>query len=393
MQQLDHKVSHPIPVLSSLLCGRKLLLPLFTFILLLGCSAVSNSDNRAQQETGKTELQLVQVGFKVKMQQLDLFDATRQRPVKITLWYPEGEACKAQICVAGNTVLNQALLLSHGAMGAALNYQWLGKSMAARGWVTVGVNHYGESWVYGAGHVKPAAVLEFWQRPLDLRFVLDQLESNQVNGKALLNQPINWQSTVAIGHSSGGATAAALAGAGFDFAKVTSYCKTNAAKADRSCAYLPKAGPTQPTNQQTNQQTRGQLPTLPAQQHWYDARVKKLILLDPALGHLANAQSLQQIKLPVLVAGSVQNDFLPFTRHAGFYASQIPQAQQVTFHQGEGHFVYLDSCTLPHRALGVPICQDKAGVSRDEVQQQLTAKVLAFLSSSPLTTASAKGNN
>ncbi len=104
---------------------------------------------------------------------------------------------------------------------------------------------------------------------------------------------------MAIGHSSGGATAAALAGAGFDFAKVTSYCSSEAAKADRSCAYLPKAGPTQPTALQT----RAQLPTLPAQQHWYDARVSKLILLDPALGHLANAQSLQQIKLPVLVAG------------------------------------------------------------------------------------------
>ncbi|MCT6700306.1 alpha/beta hydrolase family protein [Rheinheimera sp. 4Y26] len=388
MQQHHHRVSSPIRALSGLFIGRKLLLPLFTVSLLLGCSAISNSDNRAQQEKSKAEPKLVQAGFNVKMQQLDLFDATRQRPVKITLWYPEGKACKAQICLADNTVRSQALLLSHGAMGAALNYQWLGKSMAGRGWVTVGVNHYGESWVYGAGHIKAAAVLEFWQRPLDLGFVLDQLEANQYEGQKLFNQSINWRSTVAVGHSSGGASVAALAGAGFDFAKVTSYCKTDAAKADRSCAYLPKAAAGQPTVHKA----ATDLPTLPSDQDWYDARVKKLMLLDPALGHLVDAKSLQQIKLPTLVAGSVQNDFLPFAQHAGFYASQIPQAQQVTFNQGEGHFVYLDSCTLPHRALGVPICFDKAGVNRSHVQQQLTAQLLVLLSSTA-TIASTNGNN
>ena len=314
----------------------------------------------------------------VKMQHIDLFDEVRQRPVKITIWYPAGTHCQQQlICLSKNTIRSQALLLSHGAMGAAQNYQWLGKQLAAQGLVTVGVNHYGESWIYGAEHVDPAAVMQFWQRPLDLTFVLNVLENNQFNNTTMFSQSLQWKNTTAIGHSSGGASVLALAGTEWDLTQAAAYCKTAAATTDRSCAYLVKTQADPAKGAGTSEPH--QLPKLPTQMSWQDSRVKRLVVLDPALGHVAKTDSLQRLMMPVLVVGSVQNDFLPYARHAGFYASQIPNAQVLKLDQGEGHFVYLDSCRHQHQALGVALCTDRVGVKRTAVHQQLFAVILSMV--------------
>jgi predicted dienelactone hydrolase len=143
------------------------------------------------------------------------------------------------------------------------------------------------------------------------------------------------------------------------------YCKTSAAAQDRSCGYLPSKAVLAKV-------------AVAAGQDYRDARVKRLIALDPAMGHLVDAASLARIATPVLVVGSVQNDFLPYAAHAGFYAQQL-HAERIELTQGEGHFVYLDSCRHQHQALGVSLCQDRAGVNRAQVQQQLAPQLLAFV--------------
>jgi predicted dienelactone hydrolase len=360
----------------ALAIGKKIALLVFVlFWVLIG--KIAQAAELIPQSTAGNKITPTQV----KMQHIDLFDAARQRPVKITLWYPAGSNCQQQlICLAPNAILQQGILLSHGAMGAAQNYQWLGKALAAQGFITVGVNHYGESWIYGAEHVNPAAVMQFWQRPLDLTFVLNVLQNNQLDNSTIFSQNIQWQNTTAIGHSSGGASVLALAGAEWDLTQAAVYCKTAAAATDRSCAYLVKTtADTAPVAGVVSGSETHQLPALPKQLSWQDNRVKQLVLFDPALGHVANTASLQQLTLPVLVVGSVQNDFLPYARHAGFYASQIPNAKELPLDQGEGHFVYLDSCSHQYQALGVSLCQDRTGVDRSKVQQQLLPAVLSLL--------------
>ncbi len=45
-------------------------------------------------------------------------------------------------------------------MGAAKRgYRWIGELLAAQGIVTVGLNHYGESWIYGPEHIRHSTVL------------------------------------------------------------------------------------------------------------------------------------------------------------------------------------------------------------------------------------------
>jgi len=327
----------------------------------------------------------------VQVTEVDLYDQKRQRPVKITLWYPAQTGCHDEkICLAAHTKLNKAMVFSHGAMGAAKGYSWIGKMFAAQGYVTVGVNHYGESWVYGPEHVNPAAALQFWERPLDISFVLDKLQSNLLTTAAItpaeataastpaqtvapktahhiFNRKIAWDQIIAVGHSSGGATMLTMAGSQLAFEDAATYCATAAAATDRSCHYL---------KFQTEANTKGYNPA----QSFFDARIKSVIALDPALGHATTTQSLQAMTIPVLVIGSRQNDFLPYDRHAGFYASHIPAAQSLSFNQGEGHFVYLDPCKHQYQAMGVALCTDRPGVDRNLVQQEAGAVMLKFVS-------------
>ncbi len=314
----------------------------------------------------------------VQVTEVDLYDHKRQRPVKVTLWYPAQASCeKAKICLAEHTKLNKTVVFSHGAMGAAKGYSWIGKMFAAQGYVTVGVNHYGESWVYGPEHVNPAAALQFWERPLDISFVLDQLSTNQLavqpatTGQPTTTQPIfnrniSWEQIIAVGHSSGGATVLTMAGSKLAFADAATYCTTAAAAPDKSCHYL---------KFQTEANTKGYNP----EQNFYDARIKSVIALDPALGHATTRQSLNAMRIPVLVIGSRQNDFLPYERHAGFYAANIPAAQSLTFDRGEGHFVYLDRCKHAYQAMGVALCTDRPGVDRSATHTEAGIVMLRFI--------------
>lgn len=336
----------------------------------------------------------------VQVTEVDLYDPQRQRPVKITLWYPAQASCEgAKICLAEQTKLNKAVVFSHGAMGAAKGYSWIGKMFAAQGYVTIGINHYGESWVYGQEHVNPAAALQFWERPLDISFVLDQLQSNQLPGniqhsniqqsnlqqknqsatasqptaaqtpavpQRIFNRDIAWDQIIAVGHSSGGATVLTMAGSKLAFADAAAYCTTAAATVDKSCHYL---------KFQTEANTKGYNPA----QSFFDPRIKSVIALDPALGHATTAQSLRAMAIPVLIIGSTQNDFLPYERHAGYYAATIPAAQSLIFDQGEGHFVYLDRCKHAYQAMGVALCTDRPGVDRNQVHQKAAALMLKFI--------------
>jgi predicted dienelactone hydrolase len=109
-----------------------------------------------------------------------------------------------------------------------------------------------------------------------------------------------------------------------------------------------------------------------------DTRVTAIVELDPAAGPGHDAASLANVRMPVLIVGTEDNDFLPFTRHECHYAALLPNAALVTLRNGEGHFVYLNSCTSDLSANGVPLCRDRQGVDREAVHADLAARILAF---------------
>lgn len=303
-----------------------------------------------------------------RYQELTIGNPQTEEPLTISVWYPAAnDDCDAILCLAKSVRADQAIVLSHGAMGSAREMNWLGYAFASQGFVTIGVNHYGESYLYGMDHVKPQRVLELWRRPAEVSVVLDTLVANHVAAQRLMNTQIDWSNTTAVGFSSGGATVIALAGAIHNPILAKDYCGSEKAKADKGCHF--------------SNQGQSRFAHLPKEfgRSYRDARITSVISLDPAVGPMADVASLKAIGTPMMIIGSVQNDYLPFENHAAFYASHIASSTLMGLDNGEGHFVYVDVCDHAYASNGVSICEDKAGIDRAAVQQQLYPAMFRFL--------------
>jgi predicted dienelactone hydrolase len=302
-------------------------------------------------------------------------DPERNRPVWPDVWYPStdpseerpmshglGQGCAIPgASVAADGAPFPLVVMSPGASGSASSYSWLAEYLARNGVVVLGVSHYGESWAYGPDTIDPTAVTRLHDRPGDCTFALHEcLRSDDFRDR------VDPARIGAIGHSSGGATALALGGATFDPAALSAYCRSGAGRADRGCDYA-----------------RGLAFPLPspaeAARTYRDSRVTAIVALDPAAGPGHSAESLAKVRVPVLVVGSVDNDFLPFEHHAGRYAALLPKASLLKLENGEGHFVYLNACKSDLSANGVPLCVDREGVDRAAVHARLAPQILAFL--------------
>ena len=301
------------------------------------------------------------------------YEATRisdgDRPIHLNVWYPADDkespvnyGISAGSAATGAKPVGDRLpivLLSHGAMGAASNYSWIAESLARRGYVVLGVSHFGESPVFGAQSVNPATVARFRDRTHDFNVALDWLLT-----KSRLASSVDASRMGAIGHSSGGATALMLAGAKFSSSRISEYCASGAAKVDKGCWYgVPSAD------------TAARQSPEPASRP-----VLAVVALDPAVGPGFVEGSLRNLKSALLVAGSVDNDFLPYEAHAGRIAKAKPGAEVVRLDRGEGHFVYVDTCAANINVMGVPLCTDRAGVDRAAVHARVVVVIEEFLS-------------
>jgi predicted dienelactone hydrolase len=286
------------------------------------------------------------------------------RQIQLDVWYPTTRAEQANnynfgmgsvamdAAVAGNKL--PVILLSHGSMGAASNYSWIAEPLARHGYVVLGVSHFRESPVFGPTTMNPVTASHFGDRTRDINAALDFLIS-----KSAFASHIDPKRLGALGHSAGGATVLMLAGAGFSMADMRTYC-AQARATDKGCQY-PVGAP-----------SSDQIP-VPS-----PSPIKAFVVMDPAAGPGFAEASLRALKAPALVIGSVDDDFLPFPAHAGRVGDLLRSAETVRLATGEGHFVYVDRCTLPINVMGVKLCTDRDGVDRDATHAKLVLQILSF---------------
>lgn len=304
----------------------------------------------------------------LKTTEVDFLNQQLNRPTKIKFWYQGSKVpCDAKICLSNNQKLNRVAIISHGAFGSPREMNWLGYALASQGWIVAGVAHFGESWVYGPKNIDPSSAMRFWQRPQDVSFTIDSLSED-----GLFSSPLNTNKVIMLGHSAGGFTSLALTGAILEAGKSESYCASHKAKGDKGCDYGQ-----QQKRKPLSDESLKKIDKL--QKQMQDDRIVAVIALDPALGHAVSEQSLTKIKVPTLILGSVDNDFLPYTAHSKYYAEHIQDATLIGIEQGAGHFIYIDQCNSERRAKGVPLCKDRKGVDRKVIQQQILNHVFGFI--------------
>lgn len=196
------------------------------------------------------------------------------------------------------------VVLSHGTGGDATGLAWWASGLCDAGLDVVAIDHHGGTWVDGYA---AEAFVWWWDRPLDVSFVLDAVEARGPVGVG--------------GFSIGGWTAAALCGA--------------RVAADAYGALLSGnvAGPPTPEYPGLREELLSRYDAATVQD-WAvraagdhrDPRVQAAFLLCPSLGPLVTDASLEGIDIPVSVRWTRGDDLAPPEQNGMRYARLIPGA-------------------------------------------------------------------
>lgn len=219
-----------------------------------------------------------------------------REPFSVRLYLPQSLAKPAPV-----------VILSHGFGSEAKSFNYLGEHLASYGIAAVSVEHIGSDYNYKLKFLEGAnknaiAPQEFIERPLDVHSVLDELERRNSNNLALKGD-LDLNKIGVIGHSLGGYTALALAGAEIDVARLRHQCPNK--KIDLNMSLLMQC----------------QAKDLVAQQKLADPRIKGVIAISPIASAILGEKSLSKIFIPTaivsgnkdIIAPVVQEQVYPFT--------------------------------------------------------------------------------
>ncbi len=178
----------------------------------------------AEAATDRTDytskLDLRQAGeFRWQKRRFNWLDRVRQRRVPGDLYLPQP--------IADEPI--RLIVISHGVAEDRNAFSYLAKHLASYGFAVAAIEHVGGDAnrfrQYFSGLAPAPAATELLQRPRDVSFLLDELQRQSATDRSLAQ--INLQQVGAIGHSLGGYTTLALAGAQIDFDRIQQSCNPN----------------------------------------------------------------------------------------------------------------------------------------------------------------------
>lgn len=228
----------------------------------------------------------------VERWELVLRDRTRDRSIPVDIYWSEDTR-------------GPMVVISHGFGADRRFFAYLAYHLASHGLTVVSVEHPGSNVASlmslpnqkSQDEPNPNRILpakEFLERPRDISFVLDRMERLNVYSYSLRDR-LNTSQVTLIGHSLGGYTALALAGAKLDLDPLANLCEqlspVNFSPADwLQCAAL----------------------DLPVKQaNLEDHRVAQVIVMNPLTGLLFGDQGLRQVKVPTLMFASTHDGVTP----------------------------------------------------------------------------------
>ena len=233
--------------------------------------------------------------FTWNKQTLTLYNRQRNRLILTDIYLPNTRARSSPVIV-----------ISHGLGSDRTSFEYLATALASYGFAVAVPEHPGSnaqqlrSLLAGRAN-EVTEPNEFINRPLDVKFLLDELENRDKSDPSI---QLNLQQVGVIGQSFGGYTALALAGASL-----------NESQLQKDCHRL---------NDSLNVSLLLQCLALELPRTQYnlrDARVKAAIAINPITSSVFGSAGLSQIQIPVMlvsssadkVAPALSEQILPFT--------------------------------------------------------------------------------
>lgn len=315
----------------------------------------------------------VNVGFK----EIKINEKT-EHPLNIAIWYP-AKSQKAKITVADNAVFYGSevmvnaipivtdhqyplILLSHGYGGSWRNLSWLAYELSSQGYIVAAPTHHDTSQFYHGGE----QFVKLWLRPQDLSTTI-----NAVTADRTLASIIDKNKIAAIGHSLGGWTVIAFAGARFDSKQFQQDCRIHANL--KACQLISALGL---NHSELNNSMQ-------------DTRIKAFIALDAGLSRGFAAKSLQALRIPSLIIGAgVDVGDMDVNLESGYLQQFLPKPFSTYVVIPDAmHFSFMQICKsgaieqLNQQAAGEGIlCKDGGNRYRAEIHREITYLITGFLS-------------
>jgi predicted dienelactone hydrolase len=243
------------------------------------------------------------------------------------------------------------IIVSHGAGGMALLHRDLAMALASQGYVVAAPTH-------PRGEGNDIAGVGVWVgRPKQVSRVIDTvLEDGQ------LGSNIERERIGVVGHSNGGYTALAVAGARPSTSAVAAHCREHPDDA-RFCGFGGAAV------REANRAV-GNIPEL------RDPRVRSIVLMAPNAAPFTD-DALTKVTAPVLVYAAEKDDLTRVRYHAERLARALPQAECVLV-KGAGHFSFIARFPMALKIVAGEGARDPDGFDRDALHEVMNREIVGF---------------
>ena len=225
--------------------------------------------------------------FEVKQQRWELSDQSRERSFYVDVYHPKSVRERP----------TPVIVMSHGLGSNPEGFSKIGEYLASYGYLVAIPQHI------GSGAKQQKAFLRglsrnifltdgFINRPLDLSYVIDELErrnNKEFDGKLILDK------VGVFGHSFGGYTALAVAGATIDFEYLEKECALGLGRVNTALLLQCQA-----------------LDLERQEYNFRDERVVAVVVHNPVNRSIFGPDGLSQIKIPVLMGAGSYDPATPF---------------------------------------------------------------------------------
>lgn len=309
--------------------------------------------------------------FEAGWMQIQTAGATPDGPTTtVALYYPTMAAPRVvamgpfavDAAIGGKPIdkVKALILLSHGFSGTELGHSSLAQALARNGYLVAALRHPGDNW-QDRSLLEKSPERYFDERPRQASRVIDAILADPA-WKARIATDSEGPLVGALGHSAGGYTVLALAGARPDLSRMRKHCLAEASEDPIFCS-LGRSGDTTPP-------LRAETPSLK------DERVRAIVAMAPT-GVLLTAESLATVRSATMVYEAELDRFLVPRFHAEWVAKNLP-APNLHRVPNAWHFAFMDTPSMSLPSPDGDVTANPPGFDRNAFLKQLAIDITAF---------------
>ncbi|MCD7915656.1 MAG: hypothetical protein LUG96_10690 [Tannerellaceae bacterium] len=301
-------------------------------------------------------------------------DETRDRPLITEIWYPTfdkdiEENSKTDLPFILPATIREAsfieqrsplILLSHGTGGNRFGLAWLATALAEKGYIVAAPDHWGNTF----DNIIPEYFLRYWERPLDISFLITQLCTDPI-----LSGQIDPKKIGIAGFSLGGYTSLALAGANLNCSVLMKNAQSENGKKEFE---IPKLEGLSNLMEEFSCES---VPSISLK----DDRIKVFVAMAPALGlGFENLQQTLSIQSLVLIIGAAGDHIAPIQTNAKNYHRLISNAIYKELAHPIGHYIFLSEPVSDLKNQNLIYYNDHHSINRNSIHKEVQQSILNF---------------